>query len=238
MHFSHETSVSRARPADFMARRMAFLTNTGVWIRSGNAASLRRARRPGRLAPSRPGALRSSIAQTASPSFGSKYPSRYNLRLRMRRPTRTRRLSIAAMASLLAFVVAAAAGVRSFWISDTWIFANCQSEIVLSSGSVTGARIKSVGVEGFDRSKHLFGRVAPDKHKIARAIWGFHAWRIVLPHRSGVREEISALDAPLWSLLLLLLIAPARWLLARPANASAFPVIARAKQVYVQINEQ
>lgn len=33
----------------------------------------------------------------------------------MRRPTRTRRLSIAAIASLLAFGVVAAAGVRSFW---------------------------------------------------------------------------------------------------------------------------
>lgn len=146
--------------------------------------------------------------------------------LRMHRPTRTLRLSVAAIVSLLAFVVAAAAGMRSFWISDTLIFAFCQSEIVLSSGCVTCARIKSVGMEGFDRSKHLSDRVAPDKHNIARAIWGFRAWRIVLPHRSGVREEISALEAPLWSLLLLLIIAPARWLLARPANAPAFPIIA------------
>ncbi|HEX5242368.1 MAG TPA: hypothetical protein VFW23_03820 [Tepidisphaeraceae bacterium] len=148
----------------------------------------------------------------------------------MRRPTRTRRLSIAAIASLLAFVVAAAAGVRSFWISDTWIFAICQSEIALSSGCVTGARIKSVGMKGFDRSKHLSDRVAPDKHNIARAMWGFRAWRVVLPHRSGVREEISAIEAPLWSLLLLLLIAPVRWLIAHPADAPAFPVIADTRR--------
>jgi len=148
----------------------------------------------------------------------------------MLRPTRTRRLSIAAIASLLAFVVAAAAGARSFWISDTWIFANCQSEIVLRSGSVTGARIKSVGTEGFKRSEHRSDGVAPEKRNIARAIWGFRAWRIVLPHRSGVREEISALDAPLWSLLLLLLIAPVRWLIARPPDAPAFPVIADTRR--------
>ena len=34
---------------------------------------------------------------------------------------------------------------------------------------------------------------------------------------------------PLWPLLILLLIAPVRWLTARPANAPAFPVIANAK---------
>ena len=147
----------------------------------------------------------------------------------MRRPTRTRRLSIAAIASLLVFVAAAAAGVRSFWISDTWIFAICQSEIVLSDGCITGARIKSVGMEGFDRSKHLSDRVAPDKRNIARAIWGFRAWHIVLPHRSGVREEISALDAPLWSLLLLLLTSPVRWLIARSGNTPAFPVVTDTK---------
>jgi len=33
------------------------------------------------------------------------------------------------------------------------------------------------------------------------------------------------IEGPLWPMLLLLLIAPVRWLIARPANSPAFPVI-------------
>jgi len=39
-----------------------------------------------------------------------------------------------------------------------------------------------------------------------------------------------AVWVPLWFPLLLLLITPARWLIARPTNAPAFPVIAEGRQ--------
>jgi hypothetical protein len=47
---------------------------------------------------------------------------------------------------------------------------------------------------------------------------------------SGEPSTELCFEVPLWFPLFLLLIAPVRWLIARPANVPAFPVITVAKQ--------
>ena len=77
---------------------------------------------------------------------------------------------------------------------------------------------------------------APSTHLSASAIdfpvpknvLGFAVENRVEHHELG-SEKVFAVRIPVWFPLLLLLIAPARWLIARPADAPAFPVITDAK---------
>jgi len=57
---------------------------------------------------------------------------------------------------------------------------------------------------------------------------GFAVWKRVMrfPKATGT-GSVFYVRAPLWPLLILLIIAPARWLIARPENAPAFPVITK-----------
>jgi hypothetical protein len=66
--------------------------------------------------------------------------SQYDLPIAMDRPVRTRRLSIAAMVSLLAAVIVAGAGVRSFWIDDLFSL-NHGREVDLNYGCFQYSRI-------------------------------------------------------------------------------------------------
>jgi len=147
----------------------------------------------------------------------------------MRRPTRTRRLSIAALTSLLAFVVAGGAGIRSLWIADAWNAGDGRG-LGLFGGRVTYKHDPSPpfvpsGHISFDASM-----ISPSRRIIGEAIWGFGAGTEVHSLHSrttpSVVEKVFYVTIPLWPFLLLLLIAPVRWLIARPANAPAFPVIA------------
>lgn len=143
----------------------------------------------------------------------------------MRRPTRTRRLSIAAIASLLAFVILAALGIRSLRISDAW--GSNTWIIVLQNGSLrflketgyyaSGPTNKLSHVSGDARTKGPFVNL---KFMISN--------RDIIPGRPGALK-IHELYIPLWFPLLLLLIVPFRWLIARPANAMAFPINIDAK---------
>src|SRR6185312_12001459 len=140
----------------------------------------------------------------------------------MHRPTRTRRLSIAAIVSLLLFIVVAGAGVRSFWVRDEWDSKPLR-QIILEGGHVGytqtwGKWIISYGIQG--------------GHHSSKAAWAnsssalkFYLDNIdSFPDYPGALREFQ-IFIPLWPVLLLLLIAPVRWLIAQPANAPAFPVI-------------
>lgn len=147
----------------------------------------------------------------------------------MLRPTRTRRLSIAAIASLLAFAVVAGAGIRSLWNLDCWENSNGRWGIALAAGCAhfnhhSGAVVQYIPI-GF---YHIDVRL--DRSEVAaRAIWGFSIDRESVRIKDGNGRNFY-LHAPLWPLLILLLIVPACWLIARPANVPAFPVIAASKQ--------
>ena len=136
----------------------------------------------------------------------------------MRRPARTRRLSIAAIWSLLAFMGMAGAGVRSFWIADE--LTDVRSLIGFAGGLVYFSRLSppnGFGVRGYT-SMNI------DPH--GRAIFSGFSTRTV---RYAPKFEMDSVIVPIWPLLLLLLIAPVWWLIARSANAPAFPVITERK---------
>jgi len=147
----------------------------------------------------------------------------------MHRPARTRRLSIAALVCCALFVVAAGAGVRSFWKQDSWIYGTDKRVVGFGSGR---GRIVGLYIS------------APADIKISHGHQSWDATSFEFPspmlpvavvrqtdHLLLVGDLIQrAVWVPLWFPLLLLLIAPARWLIARPANAPAFPVIAETRQ--------
>ena len=144
----------------------------------------------------------------------------------MRRPTRTRRLSIAATVSLLAFVILVVAGIRSLWVFDA-IGRPTQAggwAIELADARATFELVLSAGASGPIGRGHVSARLRPNSSIVGRAIWGFHAEKTVLP-----RMKLIQIITPLWALLLLLLIAPVSWLIARQANPPAFPVVNQAK---------
>jgi len=144
----------------------------------------------------------------------------------MRRPTRTRRLSIAAIASSLAFVVVAGAGIRSLWNLDCWENANGRWGIALAGGCAhfnhhSGMVVQYIPIGFYHIDLKL------DRSDAARAIWGFSIDREFVHLKNGNGRNFY-LHLPLWPLLILLLIAPACWLIARPANAPAFPVVTKS----------
>jgi len=150
----------------------------------------------------------------------------------MRRPTRTCRLSIAAIVSLLLFAAVAGAGVRSLWIAEAWNDGNGRF-VGLFGGRATYQHILD---PPFSPSGHVSSDlgVSPDRRIAGEAIYGV---RIGTDSYSrGIRADPSAVQRiftihiPLGPILFLLLIVPVRWLVARPANAPAFPVITDAKR--------
>ena len=143
----------------------------------------------------------------------------------MRRPTRTRRLSIAAMMALAVFVAVAAVGARSLWIVDSWYYRH-------SIGfRLEGGRFGCM-YESSDRDNpgftftHFTFRTMP--HQVLPVFWKFHVhhatYAATFPGGSHGHTKVSVVWIPLWFPLLLLLIAPARWLIARPAKGRAFPI--------------
>lgn len=147
-------------------------------------------------------------------------------RVNMKRPTRTRRLSIAAITSLLAFMALASAGVRSFWTWDGWVFPG-EAEltgIMLHRGSIFCVHPTGETLQGGIR--HVTGPAQADPG-FPGSILGFFVSKDLDHGADG--ERTFALQVPLWFPLLLLLIAPVRWLIARPAEGPAFPVITDPK---------
>ncbi len=138
----------------------------------------------------------------------------------MRRPTRTRRLSIAAIVSLMAFVVVSGASVRSFWIYNGWGFGRFRY-LDLQRGRVVYERFSGGSFETMaDHSRFLSNPATP-----LDALSTFKFAVLDQTLFGGIR--VFVIWTPLWPILLLLLIAPLRWLVARPANAPAFPVLTK-----------
>jgi len=134
----------------------------------------------------------------------------------MHRPTRTRRLSIAAILSLVGLVVIAGAGVRSFWTMDELDFGHDRA-IALNGGCLHYAHASFL-VNRY-RIQHL-----SRKYQVItspRTNLGFGVWNQVL----SPKQTVFRACAPIWPFLLLLLIVPVCWLIARPAATSAFPII-------------
>lgn len=162
---------------------------------------------------------------TRVPGENSNRDFRFNPRQpAMRRPTRTRRLSIAALASLLAFVVVSGAGVRSLWVRDTWTGSTVEVELLGARAIYT-----QISVAGVLPAGHTESRTKPSVRMFEEA-WKFHWAKHVLqdPAFPSGKLWFITIHIALWPFLLLLLIIPFCWLVARPANAPAFPVVADA----------
>lgn len=144
----------------------------------------------------------------------------------MHRPTRTRRLSIVAMVSLLAFVVVAGEGVRSFWTLDHWNISRGhwtdEEYITLGRGCVLYYRDMSNLDLASGLPLHVSENVGRFRH--VGGILGFDYYN---GRNLQGRQRHFMLRIPLWALILLLLIAPVRWLISRPANTPAFPVVTK-----------
>jgi len=135
-------------------------------------------------------------------------------------------LSVTAILSLLASVVVAAAGVRSVRTYDAWGSNNWT--IGIENGSIGFMRETGYYADGpMDRLGHISSaaRTAGPFVNLKFSI----SSQDVIPSRPGALK-ILELHIPLWLPLLLLLITPVCWLIARPANAPAFAVITNAKR--------
>lgn len=140
---------------------------------------------------------------------------------------RTRRLSIVAVVSFVAFVVVAVITIRSFWLSDGWAD-NSGHFIALEGGRIAYTHIF---VPNYLPSGHLPASMSPDRQVLENAIWGFRAYKSSIPSDpSGQAIPAFRAAVPLWPLLVLLIVAPVRWLRAQQSNEPAFPVITDGKQ--------
>lgn len=142
----------------------------------------------------------------------------------MRWPTRTRRLWIDAVLSFVAFLAVVVAGTRSFWVWDAWGFGN-GTIIGLEGGCVLFTHQKPILQPPLKGPLH--GVMEPAEFDFPGSILGFVVAKDLSHNHAG--NPIFGLQVPLWPLLLLLVVIPIRWLIALPANAPAFPVIACTK---------
>lgn len=139
----------------------------------------------------------------------------------MHRPTRTRRLSIAAITSCAFFVIVAAVVVRSFWTADLLIL-RPGTTVVIDNSVVLFAHAPPDLIVG---ASHQSWPTRP--YALNWSILKLSHTRHII-HREGTGAgTISVYGIPPWPPLLLLLIAPVRWLIARSENVPAFPVITK-----------
>jgi len=156
----------------------------------------------------------------------------------MRRLTRRRRLSIAAIISLLALVGVAGIGARSYSIQNTWTLQPTprgkvmERIFTLNRGRISYEEVSWITATQPSDLRDLGYMSGDPKSPSAghRSILGLSETKEVVLILKDCTLVLLVVDVPLWPLLLLLLIAPIRWLIARPANAPAFPVIAKARQ--------
>ena len=127
----------------------------------------------------------------------------------MHRPIRTRRLSIAAIVSMLLLVVVAQ--VESRWI-----------EIPRPVGD-SGSLKLSDGAMEFRLGWNRRLSVNPGSNFSEHYLLGFTVTKWV----ADFGPVILIIKVPRWPVFLLLLIIPVLWIIARPPNAPAFPVVAK-----------
>lgn len=142
----------------------------------------------------------------------------------MRRPIRTHRLSTAAIVSCAAFLLVAFAGIRSFWITDGMTFGQHRAV-----GFIGGNAIYVHADYKVTQAPIKFQSGYFQKFQHPPGILGFVIWNQVL-RVTGRNFKVFRVLVPLWPLILLLLIAPIRWMMALPIQAAAFPVVTDGKQ--------
>ena len=140
----------------------------------------------------------------------------------MLRPTRTRRLSIAAVVSLLAALALAGAGVRSFWSTCELDFGRVRF-IALKGGCVVYTHISGPLTQRISNKSGFISYSDPQPMDASTVL------KFSVFHKTYGRSDYFSVRIPLWPLLLLLLIAPMRWLIARPEDTLAFPVVAKRR---------
>lgn len=128
----------------------------------------------------------------------------------MHRPIRTRRLAIAARVSLAFFVLGALVELLSFGNRDG-VSIGDSPRFGLSEGSIL-----------YYQELPLTD-AAQQPRPFAHSFWYISAVRGQYPNSPTL--AYLRVQLPLHFPLLLLFIVPIRWLIARPANAPAFPVI-------------
>lgn len=146
----------------------------------------------------------------------------------MRRPIRTRRLSIAAIVSCAAFWAVAAFCVQSFRAPDQSRALGRGGFIDLSNGCIDYMHMSKIATLDRrvleDPSFSVAHSQSWDDH------YSFAGFSFAHSIFDGERSTYEAFffGLPLWPWLLLLLIAPVRWIIARPSSALAFPIITDA----------
>ena len=156
----------------------------------------------------------------------------------MQRLTRTGRLSVIAVASILAFACLAGIDARSYSIQNTWTLQPTprgkvmERIFTLNRGRISYEEVSWITATQPSDLRDLGYMSGDPKSPSAghRSILGLSETKEVVLILKDCTLVLLVVDVPLWPLLLLLLIAPIRWLIARPANAPAFPVIAEARQ--------
>lgn len=168
------------------------------------------------------GALNAGLCRPDQPSLGLKAKDNC-----IRRPTCTRRLSIAAILSLLAFVVVAGAGVRSLRISDEWHFGSWRT-ITLANGCIEyshwwGSAVPAI--KGPPVTGHRSSKTSPQNSSRGFGMYE-HDFVTTIPRAT---ETVFVAWTSLWVPFFLLLVAPVRWVFSRPRSA-AFPVVTDANR--------
>jgi len=152
----------------------------------------------------------------------------------MRRPTRTRGLSIAAAVSLVLFIAIAALWVHSYTMTYTELHQRIRVQgqqiefatdflRVCDGGIYFHPEVTQFAAANIDANeeKQLLQSRGSSYALMKQPPWDGAAWP----------DDPNGWHGPLWIPLLLLLIAPVCWVIAHPASTTAFPVVTDAKQV-------
>lgn len=150
----------------------------------------------------------------------------------MRRPTRTRGLSIAAAVSLVLFIAIAALWVHSYTMTYTELHQRIRVQGQQIDFATDALRVCDGGLYfhhevtqfpvanmNLNEEKQLLQSQGSNYAFMKQAPWDGATWP----------DDPNGRHVPLWIPLLLLLIAPVCWLVARSENVAAFPVVTDAK---------
>lgn len=144
----------------------------------------------------------------------------------MQRPIRTHRLSIAAIVSSAAFLVLAIAGIRSFWTWDQWIVGKGRA-VGVDTGSFFYTQDNLGGVAPIlsHQSEDVNPALIIDALPPRWEFMGFSVKNENSPMPPKGTFQVYVLRIPFWFPLLLLLVVPARWVLALPSDRPAFQAV-------------